>query len=228
MNHEPLKNEKNNSKVDEVYHKIKEMIYYNQLAPGQRLVYQDLAIKLHTSTTPIIQALRGLERSNFVIYRPNRGYFVGEITEREAVEFFQLREALEIYILPLALEKLNDRWITELDKVYAHYHEATRPQERRIRMVKDAAFHIKIAECAGNTIIQTHLKDVFEHLYCRYRPEYLWEERVKQADEEHRNILTALKDRNLRRSQVLLKKHIQNGLKYIIKHLAERRNLMIT
>ena len=50
------------------------------LAPGQKLIYHDLANKLNISITPVVQAPKGLERLNFVRHEPNKGYFVGEIT----------------------------------------------------------------------------------------------------------------------------------------------------
>jgi len=89
--------------IDEVYQRIKEMIYYNQLAPGQKIIYNDLANRLKISATPVIQALKRLETSRIVNYIPNKGYFVGEITEIEARQLYQAREALETYIIPLVI-----------------------------------------------------------------------------------------------------------------------------
>ena len=93
--------------VEEVYQEIKRMLYFNLLAPGQRLVYHDLAKKLNVSITPIVQALIRLQRSNLVRYEPNKGYFVGEITEGEAKELYQAREALELYAVPLIVKNLT-------------------------------------------------------------------------------------------------------------------------
>jgi DNA-binding GntR family transcriptional regulator len=39
-----------------------------------------------------------LEASGLVEYRPNKEHFVGEITETEATQLYQAREALEIWI----------------------------------------------------------------------------------------------------------------------------------
>jgi DNA-binding GntR family transcriptional regulator len=92
---------------EDVYLKIKAMIYNNELAPGQKLIYQALAKKLNLSMTPVIQALNRLEHSNLVRHEPNRGYFVGEMHETECRELYQAREALETYIIPFAIQKLE-------------------------------------------------------------------------------------------------------------------------
>ena len=218
------KNLRKGKKVEEVYDQIKRMIYLNELAPGQKLVYHDLADRLKTSTTPVIQALKGLERSNFVRYVPNKGYFVGEITESEATDLFQAREAIETFIVPFVLERMNSNRMRCLRNTYREYQKATRPEDRRVRMIQDAAFHLNIAEYSDNKVIQSLLKGVFEHIYLRYRPEYLWEERLKQADEEHRAILKAIEEGSVEKVQKLMRKHIHNGLSNIIRHLQTRQS----
>ena len=61
--------------VEDVFNEIKLMLYYNNIVPGQKLIYQDLALQLNTSTTPVIQALKGLRQSNLVRYIPEQGVF---------------------------------------------------------------------------------------------------------------------------------------------------------
>ena len=69
--------------IQQAYEKIKRLISINEFVPGQKLIYSDIAKKLDTGVTPIIQALNRLEASNLVKYVPNKGYFVGEITETD-------------------------------------------------------------------------------------------------------------------------------------------------
>ena len=83
--------------IEEAYNKIKEMIYSNQLAPGQKIIYTDLAKRLKISVTPLIHALNRLEASDFVSYIPNKGYFLNEITVEEASQLYEVREALELH-----------------------------------------------------------------------------------------------------------------------------------
>jgi len=80
--------------IEEIYKKIKEMMYSNELAPGQKLIYQQLAQKLNVSITPVIQALNRLKDSNLVECIPNKGYLVREITEKEVIELYEVRAAL--------------------------------------------------------------------------------------------------------------------------------------
>lgn len=203
--------------VEEVYQEIKKMLYRHTLVPGQKLGYQDLARKLGVSITPVIQALKGLERQSFVQYEANRGYFVGEITESEARELFEARLVLETYSIPFAIKNWNEEKTKALKKAYDEHVISTMPEKRRILLLmKDAQFHLKIVEYAGNRVIYNLLNDVLEHLYLRYRPEYLLEERTKVAAEEHRQILEALEKADENEVICLVKEHIKNGMEHIL------------
>ena len=139
--------------VEDVYDEIKRMIYYNMLAPGQKLIYRDIAERLKTSITPVVQALRALERSNFVRHEANKGYFVAEITETEARELFQAREALEIYSIYLIIENLDLKKLDAIREAFRDYKGAMAPEHRRILMLKDAQFHLQIVKCSGHSVI---------------------------------------------------------------------------
>ena len=87
--------------LDDTFQKIKEMMYSNELVPGQKIIYSDLAARLKTSTTPIRESLKLLETAKVVKYFPNKGYFfVAPITEQEIRELNGVRESLEMLILP--------------------------------------------------------------------------------------------------------------------------------
>ena len=94
--------------IEEAYQRIKEMLYLNQLAPGQKIHSNDMSRRLNISVTPVIQALNRLEASGLVEYVPNKGYFLGEITEQEAQELYEAREALEIYLIPKVVENITN------------------------------------------------------------------------------------------------------------------------
>ncbi len=226
----PLGTQKKGHTVEEAYEEIKRMIYYNLLAPGQKLVYQDLAKRLNMSITPVIQALNGLKRSNFVRYEPNKGYFVGEITETEARELYQTREALETYLVPFVIENLKPNDHRELHSALRAFREppgASQPGYQRFYMIKDAEFHLRIVEYAQNRTIYKLLKEVFENIYLRYRPEYLSEERVERAASEHRAILSALGKGDVEETTNLLRKHIENGMNHVIEYIRSRNRALI-
>jgi len=212
------KSGRNGIMIDDAYQKIKEMIYYNQLAPGQKLIYSALAKKLNKSVTPVIQALNRLENARLVTYVPNKGFFVGEITETEAVQLYQAREALEIYILPSIMENLTPAVVDEIKDTFKRYEGSN----RRMLFLHDAQFHLKMVEYARNDVIHQLLKDIFERIFLKYRPEFLDNVVAKAAIKEHREILNAMKNGDLAAATALVKGHTEFGLARIVESIRSR------
>lgn len=220
------KGKKEESPTDVAFKKIKEMMYRNEIVPGQKLLYQELAKKLNMSITPIIQALNRLQLLNIVYAERNRGYYVGEADPVEAKELFMAREALETYIVPFVIENLTDQKLNAIEKAMKEHIEAVSvDQYRRYLMIKDANFHLTIIKSAENQVIYYLCKLIFEQIYLKYRPEYIREARVKEATQEHRMLFEALKDRNVKKVRSLIRQNIRNGRNYVVSSLLENREL---
>lgn len=208
---------------DDVYNKIKEMIYYNQLAPGQKIIYNDLAVKFNISATPVIQALKRLESSKLVSYVPNKGYFVAKITMIEARQLYQTREALEIYIIPEVIRNLTRENLKEMKESFKKYEGSN----RRVLIMMDAQFHLKIAHYANNEVIYHLLEDIFEKIYLKYRLEYLDDNWIKRVVKTHRELLGALAEKNAEEAERITRNHIQLGMEHVVESLHSERNISI-
>jgi len=178
--------------VDGAYNAIKNMLYYKELAPGQRIVYGDVARKLNMSLTPVIQALNKLEYSELVHYKPNKGYFVGQITEKEIREIYQARMALEVAIIPSIIKNITKEDMLLISNNLKEFEASlTSLETNRINMLKDMQFHLKIAEFSQQAVIQKLLTVLLERICLKYRPEYLGDERIHDAKKEHQRIFKA-------------------------------------
>ncbi|MBU1154993.1 MAG: GntR family transcriptional regulator [Proteobacteria bacterium] len=205
--------------IEEAYQKVKKMIYLNQFAPGQKIISNDLAKRLDISITPVIQALNRLEASNFVTYVPNKGYFVSEITEEDARQLYMAREALELYILPTVIENMTAKNFDEIKEAFSLQRSEAKNLVGRRLILLDAQFHLKIASFSGNDIICHMLQEIFEKLYLRYRPEYLGSNRIKEVAEEHRNLLEALRQRDVDKALAAIRHHIAQGMDRVVSSL---------
>ena len=61
------------------------------------------------SRTPAREAMQRLVEEGLVIHVPNRGYFVAEMTAREAEELYELREILEVFCVQQAIDKSTNQ-----------------------------------------------------------------------------------------------------------------------
>ncbi len=202
--------------IEEAYQRIKEMLYLNQLAPGQKIHYEDMSRRLNISVTPVIQALNRLEASGLVEYVPNKGYFLGEINEQEARDLYEAREALELYLIPKVVERITNKKLDEVRKSFARQRMEQSHQARRQFILVDAEFHLRIARISGNEVICRMLKDVFEKIFLKYRPEYLHSDTFKGIYREHKELLEALRQRNVDKAMETTRAHLAAGAERII------------
>jgi DNA-binding GntR family transcriptional regulator len=80
---------------ERVYVQVKAMIAKGELAPGDPLELRPLAAKLGVSKTPVIEAIRRLERDGLITVIPRLGATVKEWTYEEVREAYHIRRALE-------------------------------------------------------------------------------------------------------------------------------------
>ena len=201
--------------LDDTYQKIKDMMYNNQLIPGQKIIYSDLAAKLKTSITPIVQSLKRLQSSKIVQYFPNKGYFVTEITEAELIDLYEARELLELSSLPKIVKNIKPE---DIAVIREHFRKLDMTDPRKW-VVHDGQFHLKIAEYARNDVLYGLLQEILERIYLRYKPQHLGEQRLKAALKEHRGILQALESGNLKALRSVIRKHLQHQFNYTVNYM---------
>ena len=78
-----------------VYDKLRQGIIKGKLKPGQKVVMGELAKAFGMSETPVREAIRRLESEGYIDFTPHMGAIVTKIDERELVEIYLIRIALE-------------------------------------------------------------------------------------------------------------------------------------
>lgn len=88
---------------------VREQILQGKLAQKEKLVENDIAVKLGMSRGPVRDALKQLMYEGFLDYETNKGYSVSMLSPKDAYEIFFLRGNLE----NLALERCGGRLLSD-------------------------------------------------------------------------------------------------------------------
>ncbi len=129
---------------------IREAIISGQLAPGTRLVENDLAATLNLSRGPVREALRELSREGLVELRPNRGAVVPSISTDNVVEVYAIRNALGPLVLQVLLSDgpAAPETVARLEKLAASARTAAKRSQAAM-VEADLAFQRALVEEAG-------------------------------------------------------------------------------
>lgn len=210
--------------TEKAYQNVKNMIFEQKLAPGQKLTYGELSKTFNMSPTPVINALHRLEREGMVVSAPFKGFYVKRIDYQEAWDLFGVREALETYAVEQAISVADPEELLLLEEKMAE-HAAYRPKVYdRKRFMLDAEFHIQLASMTRNQVLTRQLSTIFEHFYTRFKFDTVPLDRLESAAGEHRAILEKIKRKDTNGSRDAMRIHVQNARNHIIQIVSDEQN----
>lgn len=214
--------------TQEAYMGIRKMFFHNEIIPGQKISYRDLAERLNMSSTPIIQALKRLEFQGFVRHEPNRGYYTEKISLQEITEIYDFRELIEVALLQVTIRKINTQGLQKLKKALDSHLSAVRDIYLKERLLKDMEFHMTLAEFSQCTLQINTLKHLFDLLYLKYRGNILFVTPMERVDDEHSRLYGCIASRDSENACQILRQHIadvkHHAIVSIQKIMEEKKN----
>jgi DNA-binding GntR family transcriptional regulator len=189
---------------DLVYQELHEMIENSRFSPGGRIVVEDLAKKLGVSRTPVWQAIGLLESEGYLIYKPNVGVFMQEISPKEAIDLYSVRGVLEGMAASLAATRINAQELDQLETNLLHQEKILPLQDTTGYSKLDFEFHAIIYAASGNSC----LIELLEKLKHKMKP-FVCDITPIMADlfANHQQIFLALKDRDQNRARQMFLDH---------------------
>jgi DNA-binding GntR family transcriptional regulator len=196
---------------------LRDRILAGELAPGARIVQDDLAAELNTSRLPVREALRILESAGLVTLKSNTGAWVTRMDRRDCEVSYAMRERLEPLLLAESIPALTQR---DLDDV-VELHErilATSDVEEFLRL--DRLFHW--ATYRGNQVQQLELMisrlwDTTQH-YRRAFSRLVFSERRWIINAEHALLAEAVRARDIASAESILALHIHRTAGELAEH----------
>ena len=197
------------SKSDMVADVLRELITDRQLSPGTPLRQRDLAEQFDVSYTPVREALRRLESEGLVVTDVHRGATVAHTESEELEENYRILAALEALAGSLAVAKMTDGDLAEIEALYQEV-AACRPDDERLAEL-NRQFHFRVYECARSPMIL-----VLMRLLWRSFPDGPQAGRPHQESvQQHAEFVSALKERDEERVAAIIRDHVLGSIKYL-------------
>jgi DNA-binding GntR family transcriptional regulator len=201
--------------AQKAYHGIRQMLFYNEILPGQKIKYQDLADKIGVSITPVIHALKWLEFKNIVSHEANRGYFVNEVSLKEITEIYDTRLLLEVSLVPEIVNHLDDAALKRLESAFDAYRKAVSEENYYTRLMTDMKFHLTLASISQCHIQLKMLQELFDMLLLKYTRNLILMGITDSSLKEHVHIFKSLAARNTDELRQSLSTHLDDVRKHI-------------
>ena len=202
---------------------LRQTISNGEFSPQDRLPSERvLSERFGTARGTVRSALAKLEREGVVETRPGSGtYVAGEegmvtnqiVANASPLELIDARFALEPHSCRLAVLNARGADFDKLDKLMDEMEAAADNPARFSEL--DTRFHALIAETTGNSLliwIVAQINSVRnQEQWSLMRHLTLNEEMIHQYNEQHREIVAAIKNREPERAAQLMKNHLESA-----------------
>lgn len=205
----------------QAYLGICQMLFNNELAPGQKISYKDLSERLGISTTPVIHALKWLEFKGIVRHEPNRGYFTNKLSLQEVREIYETRIILETWLLGEAAGSVDEAGLADLKKAIEAHQEAVQAENSHLRMMTDREVHLAMAALAEREIQLRLLRDLFDRLLLKYSQSLVYVSMMSTSRDDHWAIYESLLENDGQAAREILSDHLTRVMDQILQGLAK-------
>jgi DNA-binding GntR family transcriptional regulator len=195
---------------------IKEMITNRMLLPGDKIPQEKLAHELGISRTPLIGALKYMEKEKLVEAKPRRGFFVRLFTVQEMVSIFELREVLEGLAARRAAICITDNQINKLSSFFKQFSSPIDYSRYKAYANEDKQFHSFVTEVGSKEFLKSILQtyNIISFSYQVISSEGL----VRPPDEtihEHLALIDAICSRAPDDAETLMRQHFIQTIRFL-------------
>lgn len=208
-------------KAEKAYEFIKQKILNGQFSGSQPISLSALSSGLSISRTPIRDALHRLEIEGFIQIFPNQGIFVKELTSAEVTQIYELRLALEGFLLRMGVPLFTKDDIAFLRDLLKRQRDAMASKDPFVFMRYDNEQHLYIHNVYQNPFIFNVLSRLSDRIYYGGVQALRIPGRMQAVYEEHHRLVDAIEAGNVDLSIRELENHFNQGLTSTIRSLVQ-------
>ncbi len=187
---------------------LQEDIVLGRLAPGARLVEEELTERFRTKRHVLREAFIELERFGLIERRPNRGASVRQLTIEDVNQIYAVREILERAAAAQFTLPLKKQTYQEIESAQRRHDAAVEDGDAKAVFRANFEFHEALFSACGNPYLAAAIDDFRRktHVVWSYaivKPEYF-----RNAQREHRAMLKALREADRKKLVELFGAHL--------------------
>ena len=204
-----------------VFHRLREDILSGKYKENDELKEVAIGEELGVSRTPVREAFRQLELEGLIQIVPNKGAYVTGITKKDVRDIYMIRSLLEGLCARWATEHITPEQMAEMEEniVLSKFHAQKGHYEQLAQL--DNRFHEILYEACNSKMLEHPLRDFHEYVLRVRRRTLSEKNRGTKSNEEHEQIMEAIRAKDADRAEALANAHminaynnmVQNGLR---------------
>jgi DNA-binding GntR family transcriptional regulator len=180
---------------------LEEDIVLGRRHPRERLIEQDLCDRFNTHRGDVRLALFELEKKGIVQRIPNRGAIVRDLTPKEVIEIYAVREEMEVMAVRILPFPVPPTRLAELEKIQTRHAAAINNDDMLTVFYANLEFHQMLFELCGNACLIEAIKTLERKIYGIRFYANAFPEALERARRDHVDMIEAL--RGSRRDELI-------------------------
>jgi len=178
------------------YCRLRHALMVGSIAPGEPITIRGLAGLMDLSPTPVREALRRLSSQNALLVLENRRIVVPEMTRERFHELVCMRSALETFAAERAFPYVSECLIDDIEKIDTVMDIAVEQGNRERLIVLNQEFHSKLFCANPDQLSLPMIESIWLQLgpFMRVALQHIG---TFYKIDRHKEIITALRDRDL-------------------------------
>ena len=199
------------SLTEAAYEELKRRIITLVYPPGSYINEAQLCEDLQIGRTPVHQAVNRLSLEGMINIIPRKGNIVSPISLEDALAVFEVRLILEPECARIAARLASESQIKSMDALLAPARRLIDRREIEVLMNIDRDFHILLAGCARNKVLEQMLMRLHERSLRFWFVSLSDEHHVATVIDEHVEIVDCLRRRDGEKAAGIMRDHIQSA-----------------
>jgi DNA-binding GntR family transcriptional regulator len=203
------------NKTQHAYNVIKARILDGTYAPGQRIILDQIAKEVGSSTIPVREAIRQLEADQLIEYRPNSGAIVQVIDETAYKETLQILAVLEGYATSLSVPYLTTKVIDKLRQINQEMKHCLAKYELEDIGKLNRQFHLTIFDLCPNKSLVALIQQTWDRMDTVRRSGFtIFPQRAVYSVQEHDQLIELIVNKEpSHKIEAFARQHKLNTLK---------------
>lgn len=197
---------------------LREAILHGIFGEGQSLRQDEIATQFGVSRIPVREALRQLEAEGLVTLHLNRGAIVSVLTAAELQEICEIRSALEVKAIELAIPKIRE---VDIEKAAVILEASNQATDAGALAKLNWEFHATLYATAERPRLLAMIKTLQINCDRYVRVQMAQMDCQERSHKEHYQILDACQKRDAKLAVSLLKQHIDIAGEQLIAYLKQ-------
>lgn len=147
---------------------LRSKILKSEIAPGEKIVEEEIANEYQVSRGPVREALRQLEEEGLISYQAHKGCVVKTLSQKDMQESYLIRSTLECLAVQMYAGKMSESTLTKMEEKVEAIRTSAKEKMLYELIQEDEAFHSAIVEEAKSEKLYKLWKQLQGANVCAY------------------------------------------------------------